>query len=75
VRAQGRHGEIDGVRGVHYCGAYWHYGFHEDGVQSARRVLEAMGVEPGLPARAEELRPGFGTGHRGPQPETAGAPR
>ncbi len=60
VRAQGRHAEIDGVRGVHYCGAYWHYGFHEDGVQSARRVLEAMGVAPNLPARPEELRPGFG---------------
>ena len=57
VRAQGRHHEIDGARGVHYCGAYWHYGFHEDGVQSARRVLEAMGVDPRLPARAEELRP------------------
>lgn len=57
VRAQGRHHEIDGARGVHYCGAYWHYGFHEDGVQSARRVLEAMGVDPRLPAREEELRP------------------
>lgn len=57
VRAQGRHHEIDGVRGVHYCGAYWHYGFHEDGVQSARRVLEALGVEPGFPARPDELRP------------------
>ncbi len=35
VTAQSRHAEIDGVNGVHFCGAYWGYGFHEDGVQSA----------------------------------------
>ncbi|MEM1448625.1 MAG: FAD-dependent oxidoreductase [Planctomycetota bacterium] len=63
VRAQHRHGEIDGVRGVHYCGAYWHYGFHEDGLQSARRVLLAMGVDPRLPGRDEELRPEFRAAH------------
>ncbi|MEM9801857.1 MAG: FAD-dependent oxidoreductase [Planctomycetota bacterium] len=57
IGAQRRHAEIDGVRGVHYCGAYWHYGFHEDGVQSARRALMSMGVDPRLPGRAEELRP------------------
>lgn len=59
VAAQGRFEEIDGARGVHYCGAYWSFGFHEDGLQSARRVLERMGVDPRLPARPEELRPGF----------------
>ncbi|MBL8858339.1 MAG: FAD-dependent oxidoreductase [Planctomycetes bacterium] len=45
VRAQTRHGEIDGVAGVHFCGAYWGYGFHEDGVKSALAVLERMRVE------------------------------
>lgn len=75
VRAQGRHAEIDGVRGVHYCGAYWHYGFHEDGVQSARRVLVAMGVEPGIPARAEELRPGVAEMPGAAPRETAGSRR
>lgn len=75
VRAQGRHHEIDGARGVHYCGAYWHYGFHEDGVQSARRVLEALDVEPGFPARSEELRPGFGSPPAAEPLEPAGAPR
>lgn len=33
--AQKRHGEISGVNRTHYCGAYWGYGFHEDGVNSA----------------------------------------
>jgi len=40
VAAQTRHGEISGVRGTYYCGAYWSYGFHEDGVRSALRALE-----------------------------------
>jgi len=39
VAAQQRHGEISGVRGTHYCGAYWRYGFHEDGVVSALMAL------------------------------------
>jgi predicted NAD/FAD-binding protein len=41
--AQRRWGEISGVRRTHYCGAYWGYGFHEDGVESARRVCERFG--------------------------------
>ena len=45
VRAQARHAEIDGVHGVHFCGAYWGYGFHEDGVKSALAVLERMRIE------------------------------
>ncbi|HEX6882943.1 MAG TPA: FAD-dependent oxidoreductase [Planctomycetota bacterium] len=39
VAAQARHAEIDGVHGVHFCGAYWGNGFHEDGVRSAEAVL------------------------------------
>jgi predicted NAD/FAD-binding protein len=34
VAAQKRHGEISGTRRTFYCGAYWRYGFHEDGVVS-----------------------------------------
>lgn len=37
--AQARHAEIDGVHGVHFCGAYWGNGFHEDGMSSAEAVL------------------------------------
>ena len=43
VRAQGRWDEISGVRRTHYCGAYWGWGFHEDGIWSALRVSEALG--------------------------------
>jgi len=43
--AQARHAEIDGVRGVHFCGAYWGYGFHEDGVKSAEAVLARIPSE------------------------------
>jgi predicted NAD/FAD-binding protein len=45
VAAQGRHAEISGVRRTHYCGAYWGWGFHEDGVVSALRAC--AGIEPG----------------------------
>ena len=44
VRAQSRRGEIDGVAGVHFCGAYWGYGFHEDGVRSALDTVRRLGV-------------------------------
>ena len=41
--AQQRHGEISGAAATHhrthYCGAYWRYGFHEDGVVSALQAL------------------------------------
>jgi predicted NAD/FAD-binding protein len=40
VAAQQRRHEIDGVRRTYYCGAYWGYGFHEDGVKSALTSLE-----------------------------------
>jgi predicted NAD/FAD-binding protein len=40
VAAQQRRHEINGVRRTYYCGAYWSYGFHEDGVNSALVSLE-----------------------------------
>ncbi len=42
VSAQARHAEVSGVRGTHYCGAYWGWGFHEDGVRSAIRACERI---------------------------------
>ena len=35
MAAQKRRSEISGVNRSYYCGAYWRYGFHEDGVVSA----------------------------------------
>ncbi|MCX7836320.1 MAG: FAD-dependent oxidoreductase [bacterium] len=43
--AQSRRSEINGVRNTYFCGAYWYYGFHEDGVNSALDVVQALGVE------------------------------
>lgn len=39
VAAQKRHREINGARRTYFCGAYWRYGFHEDGVVSAIDAL------------------------------------
>ncbi|MGH2802839.1 MAG: NAD(P)/FAD-dependent oxidoreductase [Thermoleophilaceae bacterium] len=44
LAAQRRWREISGFRRTQYCGAYWGYGFHEDGVQSALRVCERFGA-------------------------------
>jgi predicted NAD/FAD-binding protein len=44
VAAQARQAEISGVRRTHYCGAYWGWGFHEDGVVSALRACEQVGA-------------------------------
>jgi predicted NAD/FAD-binding protein len=40
--AQTRHGEISGVDRVSFVGAYWGYGFHEDGARSAHVVVTAL---------------------------------
>jgi len=44
IRAQARWREVSGVNRTHYCGAYWRYGFHEDGLVSAIRVAADLGV-------------------------------
>jgi predicted NAD/FAD-binding protein len=43
--AQGRRDEVSGVRRTWYCGAWWGFGFHEDGVRSALAVAERLGRE------------------------------
>jgi predicted NAD/FAD-binding protein len=38
-----QHDEINGVNRTYFCGAYWGYGFHEDGVKSALTVCKHFG--------------------------------
>ncbi len=45
IAAQRRHEELNGDRGTWFCGAYWGYGFHEDGVQSALTVCRRLAGE------------------------------
>jgi predicted NAD/FAD-binding protein len=53
VAAQARIDEVSGPRHTLYCGAYWRYGFHEDGVVSALAVAEKLGVTLETPRRLE----------------------
>lgn len=42
ITAQNKWKSISGVDRIHYCGAYWFNGFHEDGVKSGLRVCEML---------------------------------
>jgi uncharacterized protein len=44
VAAQGRRDRINGVRHTWFAGAYWGFGFHEDGLRSGVDVARALGV-------------------------------
>jgi predicted NAD/FAD-binding protein len=53
VAAQARHAEISNAgRRTHYCGAYWGWGFHEDGVVSALRAVQGI---PAAPNRTSDI--------------------
>lgn len=42
VVAQQRQHEVNGVNRTYFCGAYWRYGFHEDGVLSALQAVDHL---------------------------------
>ncbi len=39
LNAQGEWRNINGIKDTYFCGAYWGWGFHEDGVRSAHRAV------------------------------------
>jgi predicted NAD/FAD-binding protein len=43
LAARHSHAEINGVNRTYYAGAYWGYGFHEDGVASALEACKHFG--------------------------------
>jgi predicted NAD/FAD-binding protein len=47
IQAQRRFDEIDGLDGFHFCGAWWGFGFHEDGIASGRRVCDRIATAHG----------------------------
>lgn len=65
VAAQHRKARIQGVRHSWFAGAYWGFGFHEDGLRSAVEVATRLGVH--WPAGAH----GVATGDAAPAIERA----
>ncbi len=43
LTARESHSQISGINRTHFAGAYWGYGFHEDGVRSAVEVCKHFG--------------------------------
>lgn len=46
LAAQKRRSEINGVNRTYYAGAYWGWGFHEDGARSAQDVVNLLQEKP-----------------------------
>lgn len=58
VAAQARRHEIQGVNRTWFAGAYWGWGFHEDGMRSGVDVARALGVDwPVATAMSSEVEP------------------
>ncbi len=43
IAMQARRHEINGINNTFFAGAYWRYGFHEDGLWSANTIAQSMG--------------------------------
>jgi len=57
VAAQARRREISARNRTSYCGAYWRYGFHEDGVVSGEWAADEIRLDVALEAeRAQPVR-------------------
>jgi len=51
VAAQARQRELNGALRTYYCGAYWRFGFHEDGVVSALEAVRQFRADLAQPQR------------------------
>ncbi|MDO7645971.1 MAG: FAD-dependent oxidoreductase, partial [Reinekea forsetii] len=51
LAAQARYADIGNTNRSHFCGAYWFNGFHEDGVNSALRVVDDLHNRPHTAAK------------------------
>ena len=60
VAAQSRQAEINGVNRAYFCGAYWRFGFHEDGV--VERAGCARSLPPDRTCTARSTPDGLVTG-------------
>jgi predicted NAD/FAD-binding protein len=56
VAAQLRRAEISGVNHTYFCGAYWGFGFHEDGVCSGLAAVDDLQKYCHLPPTAPSAR-------------------
>jgi len=45
INMQKRRKDINGVNNTYFAGAYWRYGFHEDGLWSANTIAQEFGCE------------------------------
>lgn len=61
VAAQARKGEIQGQRHTWFAGAYWGWGFHEDGMRSAVDVANALGIQWDSTTHAGSASPDIAT--------------
>ncbi|MDE2138412.1 MAG: FAD-dependent oxidoreductase [Gammaproteobacteria bacterium] len=57
VTAQRRRAQLQGQRRTWFAGAYWGWGFHEDGLRSALEVARAFGIAWGGAACASPTAP------------------
>jgi predicted NAD/FAD-binding protein len=57
VAAQARRPEIQGMNRTWFAGAYWGWGFHEDGMRSAVEVAAALGAPWDLEAPGGNVLP------------------
>ncbi len=55
MAAQQQKGLINGKNHTYFAGAYWHNGFHEDGVRSALDVCALFGIDIDTPATNAEM--------------------